>query len=115
MRLTAGDVANLKAQMVWGYFDTMATVYGADPTTHNYTAVLKSGLKCFLRHLSSQQDAGARDELSGRREMWFEGNYVMPENVELLIDGTRWTPLVGTQTSMLGGSYRRVDIIEARS
>lgn len=113
--LTTGDIATIRADLARVIFDTPVIVYGADPTTHNYTVVLKSDLRCFLRHLTSDSDAGARDELSGRREMWFPGDYTLPDYCELLIDGTRWAPLEGTQTLMLGGAYRRIDIREQRA
>jgi hypothetical protein len=82
--------------------DQLATIYARTPPSGRYSTVVKQNLQCRLVPLNVQapQAAGARAELMAIRDLFWDASYVMPENVQVLVDGTRWQPQAGTFTSI---------------
>lgn len=98
-------------------FDQRADVYSENPSTGLYDIRVKAQLKCRLAHVNTQPavSGNERAELAALRNMLFDPDYVMPENVQVLVDGIRWQPVVGTFGALRGPSgqvvYRRCDVV----
>lgn len=95
--------------------DQLGDVYTEAPVSGRYTILAKTRLACRLvhmplRHISTGAD---RAELAGMRNLIFDGTYEMPEQCQVMVDGTRWQPKPGTFGAYRDWnsdvSYRRCD------
>jgi hypothetical protein len=93
-----------------------ATVYTENPVTGVYDVVAKQNLRCRLEHVGGGQTVAARAELMQIRHLVFDIAYEMPEDCEVLIDGTRYNPQAGTFARHRGTNSRKavraVDVTE---
>ena len=100
-----------------GFFDSVASVYGDDPTTGRRTLLLRRRLACHVEHLSTANAASGpeRDEFLRRRRLFWDYAYFMPDYCEIVIGNERWTPLQQTFGAFEDGygrpQYRRCDIV----
>lgn len=95
--------------------DQRATVYGEGPST--YDQVLRANLACRLAHISAggASSTSQRGELLSMRRLIWDPSYVMPENVQIDVGGTRWQVTAGTFGAYRGPSgqvaYRAADVV----
>lgn len=102
---------------MYGFVDR-ATIYTENPSTGEYDVIAKQNLRCRLVHVSGGTTVEGRAELAQIRHLQFPIDYEMPEDCEVLIDGTRWNPTAGTFGRPRGPnnrkSFRFCDVTEVK-
>jgi hypothetical protein len=97
--------------------DQQADVFVAEANSGRYTVLTKSQLACRLvhmplRHVSTGAD---RAELAGMRNLIFDPEFILPEECQVEVDGTRWSPRPGTFGAYRDWNsnlaYRRCDVV----
>lgn len=98
--------------------DQLADVYTANGSTGDYTVLAKSGLACRLvasRSSGSPADERA-DPVTTRFLMWGAA-YVMPANVQVVVDSVRYTIEENTVVAVRNGlsqvEYRKANVVTA--
>jgi hypothetical protein len=86
-------------------------VYGPAEDTGEYTAPLRTGLRCDLMHLDlgAARNAPDREGLATGRRLRWGREYVMPEDVRVVCRGAVWQAVAGTFSTTRGPSNTPVE------
>ena len=101
-------------------FRSVATVYTTHATTKLYSVVVKSNLRCTLLPITGAQTMESRAEMNQMRRMLWEGNYTLPNYVQVEIDGQRWQPQMESIADYKGNigsvvAVRACDVVRVKS
>jgi hypothetical protein len=97
----------------------IATVYTPNGTTGEYTVVAQSNLPCRLVYIQNAPGAleNERAAIGENRRLLWSDEYVMPDEAQVDINGTRWNVRAGTYGTPTGPDgtviYRRCEVTQA--
>jgi hypothetical protein len=92
-----------------------ASVYTENGTDGAYDVLDKADLRCRSTHVGLGNTLAGRMEMARIRRFYFDGEYVMPQDCQIEIDGSRWRPTADIRTiDGTGGNVKSkaVDITE---
>lgn len=96
-----------------------ANVYTETQATGAYDVVAKENLRCRSVHIGSDVPFEQRRAAGEQRHLLFDREYLMPEDCEILIAGTRYRPVDETFKTVTGTNgrtkLRAVDIVEVEA